>query len=255
MKKAILLTTLLLFSIFLVWAQENKNKRPLLIGVETPSFVAQSTDGEINFPGDFGMSWKILIAQPKAYTPVCSSELIELAYQQDSFDDLNAKLIVIVTDDLKHGMFWKMTLEEINYRDRGTVEINFPLVEDLNYKISNLYGLICPEVKLGHSVRGVFIIDPYNKLKSVFHYPIEVGMNVDEVRRTLIALQKTYNNRNVVAPANWQPGEDLMVPVISSLDRDNMGNSDSDLYQLSWCMTFRKEKYGSALINSPPLLP
>jgi peroxiredoxin 2/4 len=126
MKKAILLTTLFLFSIFLVWAQENKNKRPLLIGVETPSFVAQSTDGEINFPGDFGMSWKILIAQPKAYTPVCSSELIELAYQQDSFDDLNAKLIVIVTDDLKHGMFWKMTLEEINYRDRGTVKLIFP---------------------------------------------------------------------------------------------------------------------------------
>jgi len=242
MKKGILLTALFLLSIFLVWTQDNKTKKPLLIGVETPSFVAQSTDGEIDFPGDFGLSWKILIAQPKVYTPVCSSELIELAYQQDSFDELNAKLIIIVPDNLELEKGWKMVLEEINCKDRGRVKINFPLVEDCYYKISNLYGLICPDVKLGQSIRGVFIIDPNNKLRTVFQYPIEVGMNVDELRRTLIALQATYNNQNVATPANWQPGDDLIVPVISAFERENMGNSNSDLYQLSWCMTFKKAK-------------
>ena len=249
------MTALFILFIMLAQAQNNENRKNLLIGVETPSFVAQSSSGVIDFPGDFGLSWKILIAQPKAFTPVSSSELIELAYQQESFNELNAKLIVIVSDDLQHEMHWKMALEEVNYKDRGVVKINFPLIEDCYYEISNLYCLICPEVKLGHSVRGVFIIDPNNKLRAVFHYPIEVGMNVDELRRTLIALQKTYNNQNVVAPANWQPGEDLMVPVISAFERENMGNSGSDLYQLSWYMTFRKEKYGPALIDSPPLLP
>lgn len=242
MKKGILLTALFLLSIFLVWTQDNKTKKPLLIGVETPSFVAQSTDGEIDFPGDFGLSWKILIAQPKAYTPVCSSELIELAYQQESFDDLNTKLIIIVSDNLGQQNSWKMVLEEINYKDRGRVKINFPLVEDSYYEISNLYGLICPEVKLGQGIRGVFIIDPNNKLMAIFYYPIEVGINVDELRRTLIALQTTYNNRNIVTPANWQPGDDLIVPVISGFERENMGNPNSDIYQLSWCMTFKKVK-------------
>jgi peroxiredoxin 2/4 len=204
--------------------------------------VAQSTNGEIEFPGDFGLSWKILITEPKAFTPVCSSELLELAYQQESFNDLNAKLILIVTDLLEQGRFWKMLVEEVNYKDRGRVKINFPLVEDSFYKIANLYGLICPEVKLGQSIRAVFIIDPDNKLKTVFHYPIEVGISIDELRRTLIALQTNYNYPLVVTPANWQPGEDLMVPVISEPEREKIGNPDSDLYQLSWCMTFKKEE-------------
>jgi peroxiredoxin 2/4 len=242
MKKGILLTALFLLSMVLVWTQDNKTKKPLLIGVEAPSFVAQSTDGEIDFPGDFGLSWKILIAQPKAYTPVCSSELIELAYRQDSFNDLNAKLVIIVSDNLEHKKSWKMALEEVSYKDRGRVKINFPLVEDHYYKISNLYGMVCPDVKLGPGIRGVFIIDPNNKLRTVFHYPIEVGMNVDELMRTLVALQTTYNNQNVVTPANWKPGDDLIVPVISAFERENMGNSNSDLYQLSWFMTYKKVK-------------
>ena len=226
----------------LTQTQNNENRKTLLIGGEAPSFVAQSTNGEIEFPGDFGLSWKILIAQPKAYTPVCSSELLELAYQQDSFDGLNAKLIIIVPDNLEQGKSWKMVMEEVNYKDRGKVKINFPLIEDRYYAISNLYGMICPDVKLGQGIRGVFIIDPSNKLRTIFHYPIEVGINVDEMRRTLIALQTNYNNPLVVTPANWQPGEDLMVPVISEYERENIGNPDSDLYQLSWCMTFKKEK-------------
>ena len=241
MKKGILLTALFLLFIMPAWAQDNKTGKTLLIGVEVPSFVAQSTNGEIDFPGDFGLSWKILIAQPKAYTPVCTSELIELAYQQDSFDDLNAKLIIIVSDILEQGKSWKMVVEEVNYKDRGRVKVNFPLVEDGFYKIANLYGMTNPEVKLG-SFRGLFIVDPNNKLRALFHYPFEVGMNIDELRRTLIALQTTYNSQNVVTPANWQPGDDLMVPVISAYERENIGNPDSDLYQLSWCMTFKKEK-------------
>lgn len=242
MKKVILLTALFLLSMVLVWTQDKKTKNTLLIGVEAPSFVAQSTDGEIDFPADFGLSWKILIGQPKAYTPVCSSELLELAYQQDSFDDLNARLIIIVTDELEQGKHWKLLVEEVDYKERGRVKVNFPLVEDRFYKIANLYGMTNPDVKSGQCTRGVFIIDPNNKLKTVFHYPIEVGINIDELRRTLVALQTTYNNRNVVTPANWQPGDDLMVPVISAFERENMGNPNSDLYQLSWCMTFKKAK-------------
>ena len=213
-----------------------------MIGVEAPSFVAQSTDGEIDFPGDFGLTWKILIAQPKAFTPVCSSELLELAYQQESFDDLNARLIIMVTDEMEQGRSWKMSLEEIDYKDRGRMRINFPIVEDCYFRIANLYGMTNPNKKSAQCIRGAFIIDPDNKLQSVFYYPTGIGINIDELKRTLVALQKTYENQNIATPANWLPGEDVMIQVISAIERDNMGKPDSDLYQLSWFMTFRKEK-------------
>ncbi len=242
MKKAVLLAALFLLSMVLVWTQEKKTKEIFMIGVEAPSFVAQSTSGEIDFPGDFGLSWKILIAQPKAFTPVCSSELLELAYQQESFDALNARLVIMVTDELEQGKSWKMSVEEVDYKERGRVKVNFPIVEDSYFKIANLYGMTNSGKKSVQCIRGVFIIDPDNKLKSVFYYPIEVGINVDELKRTLVALQTTYNNHNLVTPANWQPGDDLMIPVISVIERENMGNTESDLYQLSWFMTFKKEK-------------
>ena len=242
MKKGILLTALFLLFIMLAQAQNNEKRKALFIGGDAPSFVAQSTNGDIVFPGDFGSSWKILSVNPKSFTPVCSSELLELAYQQDSFDELNAKLLFVVTDLPEMGETWKMLAEEVNYKNRGKAKINFPLIGDQFYKIAYLYGMADPGIIRGQCIRGVFIIDPDNKLRSMFYYPFEVGMNIYELTRTLIALQTNYNNPLVVTPANWQPGEDLMVPVISELEKENIGNPDSDLYQLSWFMTFKKEK-------------
>lgn len=237
MKKGLLFTALFILTAVLAWTQHNMNRNPL-IGATAPSFIAKSTEGDINFPEDLGLSWKILVAQPKSFTPVSSSEILELAYFQNSFGELNAKIVVLVPDKPEQNRNWKLVLEEINYKDRGAMKINFPFVDDRTYTIACLYGLIYSEKSL--TSRGVFIIDPLNIVRAAFYYPLEVGNNTDELKRTLTALQTIHNEGNIVTPANWQPGADVMIPVVTSLDRENMKNHGSDLYQLSWCMTFKR---------------
>lgn len=241
MKKVILFTSLCVFSVSLAVSQGKINSNTLpLIGVEAPSFTAESTAGTVNFPGDFGSGWKIIFAHPKDFTPVCSSELLELAYNQESFKSLNTSILVLSTDNLEQHFDWKAALEEINYKDRGVMSIKFPLVSDNSYKVSNLYGMIHSAESIGENIRGVFIIDPENKVRSIMYYPNEVGRNIDELKRTLIALQETKKPNNVVTPANWQPGDDFMVPVISVAERANISSPDSPYYQSSWFMTYKK---------------
>jgi peroxiredoxin 2/4 len=248
MKKTYLITVLLLLVMVQVRTQSRSttaaSKTPgiPLIGVEAPEFTARSTNGEINFPSDFGTNWKILFAHPKNFTPVCSSELLELAVEQENFDRLGAKLVVLSTDDLIQHNSWKAALEEINYRDRGPLKIKFPLVEDNSFRAANLYGMIHSAVSIGENVRGVFIIDPQNKVRAIFYYPNEVGRNIDEIKRTLTALQATHNNKKIVTPANWRFGDDFMVPVITSAERAGLEKPESGIYQLSWFMTYMKFK-------------
>jgi peroxiredoxin 2/4 len=211
-----------------------------LIGAEVPSFTANSTEGVINFPEDFGEDWKIIFSHPKDFTPVCSSELLELAHKQEDFNDLGARLIVISTDLLDQHHIWKTALEEIPYRGRDPVEIKFPMVDDNSFRVSNLLGMIHPDVSISKNIRGVYIIDPENKVRAINFYPNEVGRNINEIKRTLVALQKTHNNREIVTPANWQPGDDVMVPALSSDDMESLGDPDSPFYQISFFMTFRK---------------
>jgi peroxiredoxin 2/4 len=213
-----------------------------LIGVQAPSFTAETTEGRINFPGDFGENWKILFSHPKDFTPVCSSELLELAHKQESFSELGARLVVVSTDRLEQHIRWKKELERIRYKDRNPVTINFPMVDDNNYKVAQSYGMIHSNTGIGKNIRGVFIIDPENRVRSINFYPNEVGRNIDELKRTLVALQETYNDRNIVTPANWQQGDDFLVPVITVEERDAMGTPESALYQYSWFMTFRKNR-------------
>jgi peroxiredoxin 2/4 len=221
-------------------ADKSGDRTVPLMGAEVPSFTAQSTEGVINFPEDFGEDWKIIFAHPKNFTPVCSSELLELAHKQEDLNELGARLIVISTDMLDHHYRWKAALEEIPFRGRDPVEINFPMVDDHSYHVSNLLGMIHPDVSISKNVRGVFIIDPENKVRSINFYPNEVGRNINELERTLVALQKTYNSREIVTPANWQPGDDVMVPALSSDDMESLDDPDSPFYQISFFMTFRK---------------
>lgn len=240
MKKSLLFTALLLLSVTQVWSQGKKSPQIPLIGVEAPSFTAESTNGTINFPEDFGSNWKIIFSHPKDFTPVCSSELLELALNQESFKRLNTDIVVISTDILSQHYAWKKELEKISYKDNDPVEINFALISDNNYKVSNLYGMIHSAASIGENIRGVYIIDPDNKVRSIYFYPNEIGRNIDELKRTLIALQTTRKDNNIVTPASWEPGDDVMVPIISAKERENIGAPDSPFYQLSWFMTYKK---------------
>ncbi|MCC5930544.1 MAG: redoxin domain-containing protein [Cyclobacteriaceae bacterium] len=242
MKNVLLAAGLCMLAISFTFAQQGVNQRIPLLGSEAPSFSANSTHGIINFPKDFGKNWKILFAHPKAFTPVCSSEILELAHAQAEFDKMGAKVIVASVDRLDSHVGWKLAMEQLNYKNRGQIDINFPLVDDYSCNISNLYGMLDSDNITGQSIRGVFFVDPDNKISAFYFYPVQVGRNIEEIKRTLEALQASRDNSRVLLPANWKQGDDVMVPFMINDESAFLGQPDSNIYQLAWFMTYLKSK-------------
>ncbi len=208
MKKLFVTFVVAAFIFGSVAAKENKIP---LIGSKAPSFTTQSTNGKISFPESFGTSWKILFSHPQDFTPVCTSELLELAYLQNDFEKMDIKVAVISTDELKIHHLWKAHLEELDYKNRGKQKITFPILEDTEAKASKLYGMLHEPVSSNKDIRGVFIIDSGNIIRSVNFYPMEIGRNIDEIVRTIEAL-KMADNEKVFTPANWNSGDDVLMP-------------------------------------------
>jgi peroxiredoxin (alkyl hydroperoxide reductase subunit C) len=205
-------TVLTILSVILfVGSSFSQESKIPLIGSKAPSFMANSTHGKMEFPNDFGKSWKILFSHPQDFTPVCSSELLELSHLQSDFERLGVKIAVISTDDVEQHEMWVAHLEEIDYMGRGTKEINFPVFDDTEKTASRKYGMLHEPVSSNKDVRGVFVIDPDNVIRSVNFYPMQVGRNMNEVVRLVEALQTTTEAK-VITPANWQKGDDVMVP-------------------------------------------
>ena len=219
---------------------EYRNFRIPLMGEVAPSFTAESTTGIINFPDDFGRDWKVLLSHPMDFTPVCSTELIELAALQNEFEKMGVRLLTVSTDPLETHEQWKTTLENIEYKGYSQQKINFPIIDDSDLVIAKLYGMIHKESDNIKDVRGVFIIDPDNKIRAEFFYPQEVGRNMDELIRTIKALQKTFTSK-VLTPANWQAGHDVLVPFPVKADMSHMNKDSGDYYQYSWFLIFKKE--------------
>lgn len=225
-----------------VLAQQGESQRIPLIGTPAPSFKSPSTNGMINFPKDFGKNWKIIFAHPRDFTPVCSSEILELAFRQQEFKDLNANIIVLSVDKMVSHKSWKADLESIEFKGREKVKINFPLVVDSSAVISYKYGMLDSKSKVGQSVRGVFFIDPDNIIRAFHFYPSEVGRNTDEILRTLKALQEHDRVGDIVLPVNWHPGDDYMLPFLSPEDKEDLKKQDSSIYYINWYMIYKKGK-------------
>ncbi len=188
----------------------SQNNIPL-IGQKAPSFTAKTTNGKIHFPQDFGDNWKILLSHPGDFTPVCTSEILQLARMQEDFAALGVKLAIISTDDVSRHSLWKKSIEEIEEENNEPVTINFPFIDDKEIKISKKYGMIHHTASTKKDIRGVFIIDPDNIIQSVNFYPMKIGRNMEEIKRTVIALQ-TVNEAQVLTPVNWNPGDDVLLP-------------------------------------------
>jgi peroxiredoxin (alkyl hydroperoxide reductase subunit C) len=234
MKKRNVLLGTLLFSMNAVWSQVNSELRIPLIGSTAPSFTAQSTKGEITFPGESVRTWKVLFSHPRDFTPVCSSELLELAQKQDDFKKLGVQIFVLSTDALDQHKAWVNSLNTVSYKDRSPVDIDFPLIDDQNKKISLLYGMLHEGASTTRTVRGVFIVDPNDKIRSVSFYPMEVGRNLDEIERTIIAMQ-TADKQHVLTPANWRPGDDVFLPYA-----ENKASKDNNTYYITPFMLAKK---------------
>ncbi len=172
-----------------------------------PNFEAKSTHGVIRL-SDYTTKgkWVMLFSHPSDFTPVCSTEFIEFARRQKDWDRLNVQPIGVSIDSLQSHIAWVLDLEKIS-----GVKIEFPIVVDLDQKVSAAYGLVHEAVSDTATVRSVFLIDPKGLIRALLYYPMQLGRNVDEIIRMFEALQ-TVDANGVSCPVNWQPGQDVVVP-------------------------------------------
>lgn len=188
------------------------------IGDRAPSFKAETTQGEISFPEQFAGSWVILFSHPADFTPVCTTEFITFASLEKKFANANCKLVGLSVDGLYSHIAWLRTIKDkIEYKGMKNVEVKFPLVEDITMTVARKYGMIQPGESSTKAVRAVFYIDPAGVIRAIIYYPLSLGRNFDELYRVLIGLQ-TADALSVATPADWQPGDDVIVPPASSCD-------------------------------------
>lgn len=186
------------------------------IGDPAPAFTATTTQGEINFPADYAGKWVILFSHPADFTPVCTSEFITFAAMQNQFAAYNTELVGLSVDGLYSHIAWLRTIKDkITFRDMKNVEVNFPLIEDITMEIAQKYGMIMPGEDSTKAVRAVFVIDPTGVIRAVIYYPLSLGRNFDELLRVIKALQ-TAEHFAVATPADWRPGEPVIVPPAGS---------------------------------------
>src|ERR1700754_3243409 len=166
------------------------------LGDIAPDFTQESTDGPISFHQWLGDSWGILFSHPADFTPVCTTELGEVAKLNPEFKKRNVKVIAISADPLESHKRW---IGDINETQKTTV--NYPLIADPEFKVANLYGMVHPNVDK-FTVRSVFIIGPDKKVKLMITYPASTGRNFNEILRVIDSLQLTANY-SVATPADW----------------------------------------------------
>jgi thioredoxin-dependent peroxiredoxin len=185
----------------------------LRLGDTAPNFTQASTHGDIDFYKWAGDSWVILFSHPADYTPVCTTELGEVAKLKPEFDKRNVKAIALSVDDVESHNGWVNDIEET----QGAA-LNYPILADPDKKVSDLYDMIHPNANAKLTVRSVFIIDNNKKLRLTLTYPPSTGRNFAEILRVIDSLQLT-DNYSVATPANWTDGGDcVVVPSISTED-------------------------------------
>jgi peroxiredoxin (alkyl hydroperoxide reductase subunit C) len=186
------------------------------IGEKAPSFKAVTTQGEINFPEQYKGSWVILFSHPADFTPVCTSEFMTFASMEKQFNEANCKLVGLSVDGLYSHIAWLRTIKEkIEYKGMKKVEVKFPLIEDITMEVAKKYGMIQPGESNTKAVRAVFYVDPKGIVRTILYYPLSLGRNFDELYRVLIGLQ-TADNFSVALPADWRPGDDVIIPTAGS---------------------------------------
>ena len=211
------------------------------IGDKAPEFKAVTTQGPINFPADYIGNWVILFSHPADFTPVCTSEFMTIANMEKRFEEAGCKLVGLSVDGLYSHIAWLRTIKEkIEYKGMKNIEVNFPLIEDISMEVARKYGMLQPGESTTKAVRAVFYIDPLGTIRAVVYYPLSMGRNFEELYRALIAM-KTADAFSVATPADWQPGEDVIVPPAGScgVAKERMENKD-DLKCYDWFFCTKK---------------
>ena len=180
------------------------------LGQIAPDFEQDSTAGRIHFHQWLGNSWGVLFSHPKDYTPVCTTELAEVARLKPEWDKRHVKPIGLSVDPVASHVDWEKDIEETQGQ-----RVNFPMLADADRKVSDLYGMVHPDADPTVTVRSVFVIDPNKKVRLMITYPPSTGRNFDEILRVIDSLQLTDANK-VATPVNWTDGKPvIIVPSLS----------------------------------------
>jgi alkyl hydroperoxide reductase subunit AhpC len=183
------------------------------LGDVAPDFTQDSTEGEINFYKYLGDSWGVLFSHPKDFTPVCTTELGEVAKLKSEFEKRNVKVVGLSVDATDSHKDW---VKDINETQNTT--INFPIVADSDRKVASLYDMVHPGEDDTATVRSVFVVKPDKTVALTITYPASTGRNFDEILRVIDSLQLT-KEYSVATPVNWKDGEDVVIaPAIQDMD-------------------------------------
>jgi peroxiredoxin 2/4 len=216
--------------------EENQAMSMPRIGEKAPAFTAVTTQGTINFPADYSGEWVILFSHPADFTPVCTSEFMTFANMEKQFEQAGCKLVGLSVDGLYSHIAWLRTIKEkIEYKGMKDIEVKFPLIEDITMEVSAKYGMIQPGESSTKAVRAVFFIDPKGIIRTIIYYPLSLGRNFDELLRVVLAL-KTADAFSVATPADWRPGDEVIVPTAGScgVAKERMETKDKDVKCYDW---------------------
>jgi len=176
------------------------------IGDIAPDFEANTSQGRIKFSEFAQGSWVVLFSHPADFTPVCTTEMSGFAVREEEFTAINTKLLGLSIDSIHAHLAWINNV----HKNLGIL-MKFPIIADIDMKVSKLYGMLQPNESETSAVRAVFFIDPKRKVRLIMYYPQNVGRNMDEMIRVLKAMQVSAKH-GVVLPLNWQPGDKVIVP-------------------------------------------
>jgi len=198
------------------------------IGQEAPDFEAVTTHGPMKLSDFKDKKWVVLFSHPADFTPVCTTEFIALSEANSEFEALNAQLIGLSIDSVHSHLAWVR-----NIKEKMGVKIPFPIIADLDMNVASLFGMIHPGQSTTAAVRAVFYIDPQMIIRGILYYPLSNGRYIPELVRLLKAFQ-TSDTHSVATPANWQPGDKVVVPPPKTVEqaelRDREGYECKDWY-------------------------
>ncbi|MDD4210801.1 MAG: peroxiredoxin [Clostridia bacterium] len=219
-----------------------------LIGEPAPPFKAESTKGPINFPADYKGKWVLFYSYPADFGPVATTELFELMESEEFYKKLNVEIVALSIDSMFSHVAWLESIYNMEYLDFKNTIITFPLISDSSMEIARRYGLLRRGETKTETVRGGFLIDPNGKIRAIQIYPREVGKSGEEIRRLVTAVIK-HDTENVHIPANWMPGDDIILPppmtIDGDIDRRKRNIIDNNVYCPDWYLCLKKDTSGA----------
>jgi peroxiredoxin 2/4 len=193
-----------------------------------PDFEASTTFGPLRLSTWQQGKWVLLFSHPADFTPVCTTELVELAKLHDTLVAKGVFVLGTSVDSIYSHIAWTRNIEE-----KLGVRIPFPVIADLDQKVARLYGMVHAPSSNTAAVRCVFFIDPKRTIRAMIYYPLNVGRNFDEVLRVVEALQ-TADANGVACPANWRPGQEVIVPAPTTAQAAIDRAANKELHVTDW---------------------